>query len=715
MKPRLAVALVAAFFGCGSPAVAKVHGLLFGVSEYPGLPPDKSLSGPKNDVRRMKQALVARGIDAQDIVVLADGVDESVALPTRTEILGHLKRLATDAAAGDWVIIYGSGHGSRQKSHSGRKADGLDQLFLPRDIAPDGSGQGTPFRNAIVSVEFGEHLDAIRTKGAHVWFILDSCFSGSATRAVGDGARDKMIDPGDVALAVATALTPDQATPLAEMPPLPAGAGQLVAFYASQPNETAREVALPSNVALEKRSWGSIFTLALTKVLQRERSLSYRQAMVETGRLLRADPAFQARQTPSYEGNGLDLSMIGANTTTAASAWRVDNGVLHAGHLEGIEDGSVIVLYDSADTASGKPLGYAAVAQVEPLQARLVALRAGCDPLKAQCARDDKNTILKNATYARLAKPGAGAALRISMPRPYPGARPPSDAQRAAAESALSAALDGPLKGRAVIDTAAPDLLSWIDGDAVRFMPNGVDPRASESGPAVALANAETATEELQLALARALLRARQMLALQRIVGATSASGNADVQTTAEVRRFAGQEGANTCTYKPGETGKLVSEGAPIELCDKLILTVENQGKRAVLPAVFFLDDGWNLIARRPSCSVGLTVADRLEPGHRLTFEVPYHLRAFKAGRAPATANGAFVVGVPFHEGETELPNLCGLQAFNDAKGTASRSITDDDDLDHLISGATRGGARLALESASLSLSFWPVKQPVKK
>ena len=207
-------------------------------------------------------------------------------------------------------------------------------------------------------------------------------------------------------------------------------------------------------------------------------------------------------------------------------------------------------------------------------------------------------------------------------------------------------------------------------------------------------------------ALARALLRARQTLGLQKL---TRASGGGGLVVSSEARRFGAPNGGK-CAF--GNDGAPVAEGASLELCDKMIVTIENQGGEAVLPAIFFLDDGWNLIARRPACPVGLSVADRLEPGRRMTLEIPYHARAIKPGLAPSTVNGLFVVGAPFRPGEADLPNLCGLTMFNDGAGAATRGA--DDDLDALISGATRGGPRLALEAADLSLSFWPVKQPVR-
>jgi hypothetical protein len=700
---RLALVLPLVLAGFAAPAAAKTRGLVFGVSAYPNFSADRQLRAPKNDVARILRAFSARGLAEADFVVLAEGAPQSKADPTRAAILGALERLVEEAERGDLVIVYGSGHGSRQAAHAARKSDGLDQLFLPRDAAPAPSGAKEPFANAIVSTEFGARLDAIRRKGADVWFILDSCFSGAASRDVGESVRDKQIDPGEIGVGFAAAMTPDQTLPLADQPQLPEGSGKLVAFYASQPNETAREAALPPNLPLEKRAWGSIFTLALSQALERGRALTYRQTLVEAARLLRADPAFQSRQTPSFEGDALDLKPPGAAPAHVGAAWRVEEGVVLAGKLEGLDDGALVALYATAEAAADKPLARAVVVEAQPLQARLAALKAGCDALAAPCPRDDKSAAPKQAAYARLLRPAPGAALRVGALRALPGAREPAYAE--AARAALSAALDGPLQARVARDEASPDLIGWMGPQGLRLTPNGVDPASVENGPmieAALFADKETGAQ----ALARALLRARQTLGLQKL---TRASGGGGLVVSSQARRFGAPDGGK-CAF--GNDGAPVAEGASLELCDKMIVTIENQGGEAVLPAIFFLDDGWNLIARRPACPVGLSVADRLEPGRRMTLEIPYHARAIKPGLAPSTVNGLFVIGAPFRPGEADLPNLCGLTMFNDGAGAATRSA--DDDLDALISGATRGGPRLALEAADLSLSFWPVKQPVR-
>lgn len=711
--PRRAVLALIAGLGCwvaAEAAAAKTLALLVGVSDYPDLPADRQLKAPANDVRRMALALKARGVAPEAIELLADGVEGAAGPPTRAAILSGLDRLAGAAQKGDLVIFYASGHGTRQPSRTTLKVDGLDQVFLPRDAAPPRPGAGgNRFENAIAGPDFGARLDAIRSRGADVWFILDSCFSGSASRAVGDGVHDKKITLEDIGLSTSSAMTPEKTTVLADLAPaLPPGSGQLAAFYASQPNETAREVALPPGAPMERRVWGSIFTTALADVLQRAPALSYRQLMVETGRVLRADAAFQARQTPSFEGDGMDAPVPGGGTAAAAAGttWRVGGGILHAGQIEGVEAGALVALYDSAAQPAGKPSGHAVVEEVEATRARLAALKPGCAPVTARCPKASGPAALDKAAYARLARPAPQAAFAISHPRPWPGPGAPDAAQEMRLRQAFDAALAGPLKDSARPDDTAPALVAWMTADGLRFMPDGLDPAAVEAGPLAAIGSG-TDAEGAAVAIARAVLRARQLSRLQALA---AASAGRDLDVSTEIRRFGLEPAGRQCAFKG--TAATVAEDGPVAVCDKVQVAMENRSTRPLLAAIFFLDDAWNLMARRPTCPVGLTVSDRLEPGRRLVFEVPYHPRAIVPGRAPSTTNGVFVVGVPFIEGETDLPSLCALTAFNDLAGPATRG-EEGAGLDDLMEGTTRGG-RLPLESASLSFAFWPISQPVK-
>jgi urease accessory protein UreE len=238
--------------------------------------------------------------------------------------------------------------------------------------------------------------------------------------------------------------------------------------------------------------------------------------------------------------------------------------------------------------------------------------------LKTNCPRNERGAFPPKATYARLLKPAPGAQLRISAPRLRPNAPPPTNEQRLAVEAAVRNVIEGPLKSRVRIDETSPDMIAWIDSSLVRFMPNGNDPAQTEYGPSVSLGNATG--EALETAVARALLRARQVLALQRFEAAASGRGGRGVRPEISARRFSYDAAKKQCAFR--SSGEVLQEGQPIGACDQITITIENNGRQTIMPAVFFLDGSWNVFPRRPKCPIGLTVADRLEPGRRLSFDV---------------------------------------------------------------------------------------------
>ena len=118
-----------------APAV-NTWGVVVGVSEYPQLGPSVTLEGPRNDIPLVMTWLARASVPRNRITVLADHVAGADGLPTRTAILAALDAVAVRATSGDIVFLYFAGHGSQvPQTDAGdhAKADGLEQVFLPRD------------------------------------------------------------------------------------------------------------------------------------------------------------------------------------------------------------------------------------------------------------------------------------------------------------------------------------------------------------------------------------------------------------------------------------------------------------------------------------------------------------------------------------------------------------------------------------------------------
>lgn len=167
--------------------LAATHALLVGVSGYPALPENRRLSGPANDVRLMRDSLLRMGVTDSRMTLLADGVAQSTALPTRANILSQLEIIPQKVRKDDWVILYFSGHGSQQPQfhplNGYIEPDGLDEIFLAYD-ADGWDGKKHTVKNAIIDNEFDIAIAKITQKGAYVWAIFDTCHAAGMGKAI---------------------------------------------------------------------------------------------------------------------------------------------------------------------------------------------------------------------------------------------------------------------------------------------------------------------------------------------------------------------------------------------------------------------------------------------------------------------------------------------------------------------------------------------------
>ena len=184
------------------------YAVLIGASTYTNLDDRFWLVGPANDVELVSTYLTTNPhipFRHQNVTVLADGV-EGAQPPTLAAIRNSMDKLAAKVGPGDFVYLHFSGHGTQAPAASDQfELDGLDELFLPVDIGPWNDTTGT-VENALVDDEIGQMIGALRSRGATVWAVFDSCHSGTLTRSVVDeDVRLRRLAPSDLGIPASAA------------------------------------------------------------------------------------------------------------------------------------------------------------------------------------------------------------------------------------------------------------------------------------------------------------------------------------------------------------------------------------------------------------------------------------------------------------------------------------------------------------------------------
>lgn len=286
---------------CSAPAVAQPaasptpsrvgnrHALLIGCTAYPELGRRYQLRGPSNDVALTRQLLHDRFGFADDRIVALVHENELSLRPTYDNIVREFEALISRVASGDDVFVMLGGHGSQLKDDNPHDAsddepDGLDEVFLPEDVTR--WTVNNPDVKAIRDDQIGAWLDAIRDRGAFVFFVADTCHAGTIDRSAGDLLfdehafyRERHVDPEvlnapeDLANR-GEAATGEAVNALIE----PAESrGGLVALYAVDSRTLEREHPMPPENQLDGPAYGRL-SFALNWVLARsKRQLTYQQ------------------------------------------------------------------------------------------------------------------------------------------------------------------------------------------------------------------------------------------------------------------------------------------------------------------------------------------------------------------------------------------------------------------------------------------------------
>jgi hypothetical protein len=154
--------------------------LCVGINDYPL--DGNDLKGCVNDANGWADLLVEHyGFDRKDVSLLID------ADATKVNIMTHLETMITEAMPGDVLVFTNASHGTYVADNSGDE-ETYDEALCPYDCA----------ENLIVDDELRE-LFATLPDGVSLTVILDSCFSGTGTRApdstTADDRRVRFLHP----------------------------------------------------------------------------------------------------------------------------------------------------------------------------------------------------------------------------------------------------------------------------------------------------------------------------------------------------------------------------------------------------------------------------------------------------------------------------------------------------------------------------------------
>ncbi|MBZ6378015.1 hypothetical protein B5C34_01970 [Pacificimonas flava] len=290
----IAAALVAFLAIAGSPVRAADRALIVaaGSFSHPALKPYE-LIGADADVALMRSAWTRMTADrpadaraATPELVILSGADAATARVNRAfaELVGQAER-------GDRILLYLSAHGARIPDN-GRldEADGLDEVLLLADAAP-WQPDARRLPGSLSDDEIGDVVDRLRSRGADVFLVIDSCASGGAVRS-GAALQPRTLPPALLGLPQTVRRgARGLADPWVEADRR-AGAGRLVTFAASPSDRPA--FGGPS---------GGLFTRSLAAAIDGDPA---------TFAMLARKQLAAARGTPASAGSTVLGGQIGA-------------------------------------------------------------------------------------------------------------------------------------------------------------------------------------------------------------------------------------------------------------------------------------------------------------------------------------------------------------------------------------------------------------------
>lgn len=402
-------------FGVSSSSMPDIYALIVGIDAYPA--PLRALEGCVNDAAAM-QDLLERRYGARCAVLLNEQA-------TRQNIIDGFRGHLAQARAGDSAVFFYAGHGSQvptgglfEKIEASVKLQSLVCI----DSRPDGYD--------LVDKDIAVLISELADQGAHVTLLMDSCHSGSISRAVDDrgsaakppltrSAPDRSdLHPPEAFVrrrnvSDADALNMTLASVEGFKPDV---SGRHVLVAACESSQSSQEVA-------EQRH--GLFTWCLLQVLESsDEGLTYDELYARVRSLqlqkIRATPNF-ADQNPRLESlagdanrMGLFLRMTPAPRTEYFLArflggqWMLDGGALHR-----LSPGDTLAIYpietanrDLSDVSQA--MGAVTIAATDPAESLLETGSLSLDP-----ARQYKAVVRRRMAMLNIALSGDAAGVAL--------------------------------------------------------------------------------------------------------------------------------------------------------------------------------------------------------------------------------------------------------------------------------------------------------------
>lgn len=368
------------------------------------------LYGPPKDVQAMKSLLINQyGFPEANVCVLLDEQATVAAFKSnfKTALIDRVEKPE------DVAVVFFSGHGSqsRDAKDGGDEQDGWDETWVLHDSRTQGVGD-------LLDDEVRAELLELAKKTKNVTVILDSCNSGTATRAADENGVVARLAPapdGQGGAPVKVSLPIDGRGPLADE------LEHIVVLSASSDGVAA----------LESRGSG-VFTDALVEVLGLPERLDYAQVS------RRAAPLVTARgspQVPHFQGP-LERFVFDSKERKLPLSWEVrkEEPLEIAGPpLAGISPGAELRIYDK---------GLAEADFRNPARAKALVVvtsdsQAGSVATTARLKLVSSTEKPKLGDLAVLVRPG-NETIKVSVrPRPADQQQGVSEAKVAALKQAL--------------------------------------------------------------------------------------------------------------------------------------------------------------------------------------------------------------------------------------------------------------------------------------